>query len=72
MKYKELDYEVLEDRIYSVLEENGDTEDTGIAYHLLGRLDISTQIDLDTVFDFAEQYGVSIDYLTGRTDKSWL
>lgn len=72
MKYKELDYKVLEDRIYSVLEENGETADEGIAYYLVDRLETSTQIDLESIFDFAERYGVSIDYLTGRTDKSWL
>lgn len=69
MKYKELDYKVLEDRIYSVLEENGDT---GVEYHLLNRLDFAAEFDLRAIFDFAERYGVSIDYLTGRTDKSWL
>ena len=72
MKYKELDYKTLRDRVFSVIEENGETANEGIAYYLVDRLEFATVIDLDIIFDFAERYGVSIDYLTGRTDKSWL
>lgn len=72
MKYKELDYKTLRDRVFSVIEENGETANEGIAYYLVDRLETRTQIDLELIFDFAERYGVSIDYLVGRTDKSWL
>lgn len=71
-KYKNFDAEILEQRVTSVLAENGDAElKAGIGFILIKHIEASASISLDLVFDFAERYGVSIDYLVGRTDKMW-
>ena len=55
-----------------MLAENGDAElKAGIGFILIKHIEVSASISLDLVFDFAERYGVSIDYLVGRTDKMW-
>ncbi len=71
-KYKSFDAEVLRQRVKSVLAENGDVElKAGIGFILIKHIEVTASISLDLVFDFAERYGVSIDYLVGRTDKMW-
>lgn len=71
MNYKRFDLTVLEDRVYEVLDENGEEID-GVAMALLQENERSLYISIDIIFDFCEHYGCSIDYLVGRTDKYWM
>jgi hypothetical protein len=61
-------YDALEERVMTVLEENGEGTASGIAYVLVGRLNRYPVVDIDIIYDFAEHYGCSIDYLLGRSD----
>ena len=72
MAYKEIDYNVIEERIIEVLEENDEKDIKGVAEFLMHEIYHSVKIDIDIVFDFCERYGCSVDYLLGRTDKYWL
>ncbi len=57
------------------MKENGEEpneKSDGVGNVLLSRLSYSASIDTEILFDFAENYGVSIDYLLGRTEKYWL
>ena len=72
MRYKEIDYTIIEDRVLAVLEENGENDITGIADALIYQLGHSSEVSIDMLYDFAERYGCSVDYILGRTDKYWL
>jgi hypothetical protein len=61
-------YDVLEERVMTVLEENGEGTASGIAYALVDKLNRWSVIDIGIIYDFAEKYGCSIDYLLGRSD----
>lgn len=67
-----IDYDVIENRVLAVLEENGEKEITGVAGVLISHLEHIPLIDIDIVFDFCEHYGCSVDYVLGRSDKYWL
>lgn len=70
--WKQLDYEVFIDRVREVLTENDESidEPEGIAAELLnGEILYKAEVSIDVVYAFAEKYGVSLDYLTGRSDR---
>lgn len=72
MPVKCIDYDVLQDRVLAVLEENDEKDIKGIAAVLISWFEYVPLIDIDIVFDFCECYGCSVDYLLGRTDNYWL
>lgn len=69
-----LNYDVFESRVKEVLKENGELPEkpSGVAKDLLYQITHYPQVKVGTLLDFASRYGVSIDWLFGRTDKYWL
>ncbi len=67
-----VNYNIIEERVLSVLEENGEKEIAGVAEYIINHLRLNPVIGIDVIFDFCERYGCSVDYLLGRTDKYWL
>ena len=70
MRYKQKKdiYAVLAERIAAVLTENGDADKAvknGVSLFNQIR---GGKVATDTLYNFAEYYGVSLDYLFGRTD----
>ena len=59
---------ILESRMREILKENGDYVRNGTGFNLLLRVQRDPIINIDIVFRFADMYGVSIDYLLGRSD----
>ena len=65
---KKLDYEIMIDRIFEVMDENRDWEITPVVQVLTDELMKKSEIGIDILYEFAEYYGCSLDYLTGRSD----
>ena len=65
---KNLDYEIMIDRIFEVMEENEDKEILGVAQVLTDEIMKKGEIGADILYELAEYYGCSLDYLTGRSD----
>ena len=60
---------VFEDRIRNVIEENGDGDrKEGVGYFFDNYVMRHASPGFDYLLDFAEHYGVSLDWLFGRTD----
>lgn len=68
MELKSIDYDVIFDRVCSVLRENEEDDLEGIADKIVNELVYKAEISVDRIFDFAERYGCSIDYLLGRSE----
>lgn len=68
MSNKSINYETILDRAFTVLEENNEDDLTGVADLLVNELTTKSEVSVDIIYDFAERYGCSIDYLLGRSD----
>lgn len=68
MELKSIDYDVIFDRVCSVLRENEEDDLEGIADKIVNELVYKAEISVDCIFDFAERYGCSMDYLLGRSE----
>lgn len=74
-----MNLDILEKRVIETILENGEAIDEaglpkneGTAKELIAYLYISPVVDMADIFNFAEEYRVSIDWLLGRTEKNWL
>ena len=69
-----IDRDKLTDRILEVLEENesdfDDRETTSLYEMICAEYPLNTWAN--DLLNFAERYGVSLDWLLGRSDKYWL
>lgn len=60
---------IFEDRVKQVIAENGEIgQKEGIGYFFDNYVERHSAPALDYLYDFAEHYGVSLDWLFGRTD----
>lgn len=71
--------DVMKERAIETLRENGEPIDKlglpkerGIAEELILNLRTGLGTDIYTIYTFAEEYGISIDWLLGRSEKNWL
>ncbi len=65
---KPIDYDIIFDRMVKILAENGEDDFEGVSQTLADELTYNARINADTIFDFCEHYGCSVDYLLGRSD----
>ncbi len=74
-----MNLDILEKRVIETILENGESIDEtgfpkneGTAKELIAYLYISPVVDIADILNFAEEYRVSIDWLLGRKDTSWV
>ena len=62
-------YDILEERAMQVIEENGDGDlKIGVGKELISHIYNDATLSLEPLYRFAEHYGVSVDYLLGRSE----